>query len=300
LTVHDGQGNPVASRSIVLRPNETLSGELSQLVGKDISGVSGGYLEGLATEPGVHTTLILGDSSEINIVNASGPFFSQTRWIPHFAVGGGYATEIDLVNVDTEHAATVLLSLFDDDGRALSGTSPTTVTIDPLAKKTITVSSLLGYNRSQVVSGSIRMDVQPIWLGPFSIIPNITGGIRFYNSSQPGFSTILSVDLKRRLSTVYPHVAQDLGYFTGLAVVNPQDDPVVVTVDVFNKTGTQVGSATYYLEPKGRISKLLYQLVPQSAGQVGGYFRIVATDDVYSIALFGDIAMYSLAAIPAQ
>jgi hypothetical protein len=300
LTVHDSQGQSVASKSIVLQPRETLSGELSQIVASDLSGVSGGYIEGSATQPGVYTTVIYGDSSEINIVNARGPFYAQTRWIPHFVAGGGYDTEIDLVNTETRYSATLQFTLLGDDGRALAGTVPSVITIGPMGKKTVKLSSLLGFNPGQLVSGSIRMDVQPIWFGPFSIVPNVTGGIRFYSTSETGYSTVLPIDLAKQTSTIYPHVAEDLGYFTGLAVLNPQDVSVTVTVDVFDKDGVNVGSDSFPLAPQNRIAKLLHELVPESAGQQGGYFRVSATGEVSSFALFGDTSLRLLAAIPAQ
>ena len=300
LTVLDNQGNSFASKSIVLEPQETLSGGLSQIVGKDLSSVSGGYIEGSATQSGVYATVLYGDSAEINLLNANEPFYTQTRWIPHFIAGGGYDTEIDLVNTETTRSASVQFNLFNDNGHALAGTTPTTVTIAPLGKKTITVSSLLGSNPSQFVTGSLRMDVQPIWLGPVPIDVNVTGGIRFYSNSPTGYSTVLPIDLAKQTSAVYPHVAQNLGYYTGVAVLNPQDVSVTVTVDVYDKNGNKVGTDSFPLAPQSRIAKLLYQMVPQSNGQQGGYFQVSATDDVYSFALFGDTSMRTLAAIPAQ
>jgi hypothetical protein len=99
----------------------------------------------------------------------------------------------------------------------------------------------------------------------------------------------------------YPQVADDpQTWFTGLAVVNPNPDPVRVTVEVFDSFGARVG-ISQGLDPipaGGRISRLLSQMVPSLPAMGSGYFKVHAEQAVYSFAVFGPRSLSSLAAIP--
>jgi len=47
-------------------------------------------------------------------------------------------------------------------------------------------------------------------------------------------------------------------------------------------------------------AKLLLELIPATAGQVGGYFRVRSEEEILSFALFGDLASESISVIPSQ
>jgi hypothetical protein len=95
-------------------------------------------------------------------------------------------------------------------------------------------------------------------------------------------------------------VAEDLGYFTGVAVMNPNAAPAGFTLDVYDKDGAQVGSLSSVLQPGERFSRLLPELVPASEGQVGGHIRIRSDAPLTSFALFGTDDLRALSAIPPQ
>ena len=82
--------------------------------------------------------------------------------------------------------------------------------------------------------------------------------------------------------------------------MNPQQNPVEVTVEAFDQVGTQVGESSFTLPAGGRKAKLLLELIPATAGQMGGYFRVRSGEEILSFALFGDLAGESISTIPSQ
>lgn len=71
-------------------------------------------------------------------------------------------------------------------------------------------------------------------------------------------------------------------------------------LEVFRADGTPVGSFSSEFEPGGRLSRLLDQLVPASAGQTGGYVRVTSNRKLTGFSLFGSGGLKSLSAIPPQ
>jgi len=82
--------------------------------------------------------------------------------------------------------------------------------------------------------------------------------------------------------------------------VNTNSTVETVTVEVYSKDGAKVGYFSTPLQPGQRFSKLLYELVPFSKGQTGGYVHVLASKPVLSFSLFGTTDGRSLTAIPPQ
>ncbi len=71
-------------------------------------------------------------------------------------------------------------------------------------------------------------------------------------------------------------------------------------MEAFDQVGDQLGENTFILPGGGRKAKLLLELIPATAGQVGGYFRVRGAREILSFALFGDLASESISIIPSQ
>ena len=100
---------------------------------------------------------------------------------------------------------------------------------------------------------------------------------------------------------LYAHVAQDQGFFTGVAIKNRARDPVDGTVEAFDASGHFVGKADFTLDPGARTVKLLFELIPETAGQRAGGFRVLSPDGaVESFVLFGDHTGDWLSVIPGE
>jgi len=179
----------VPEKNFAIYQRETLVYRLSDA---DLSGLAGGYIEATASE-NVFAIEVFGNNAELNMANAQEISSEQQYWIPHFAVGGGYETELDLIEMDMELKAPAQLEItaFDDDGNLFSGTGTVAINLKALEQKTINVASLFGMNTSQLRVGSILVKVIPQSTNPFQFfVPSIAGAVRF-RSVGTGFSAVL-------------------------------------------------------------------------------------------------------------
>jgi len=177
--------------------------------------------------------------------------------------------------------------------------NPVTVPLDSGQQITRTVASLFPNLGSGLMTGSIKIDVKPGRYGPFIMSPGLMGSVRFAGADGSASAAVPLIMSPTR-DCVYSHVAQGAGYYTGVAIQNTNETATGYTIDVYNKDGGLVGSYSSTLAPQARISKLVSQLVPASAGQVNGYFRIRGDAPLVSFALFGTNDVRSSSVITPQ
>jgi hypothetical protein len=259
----------------------------------------GGYLKLQATSAVVFRSMF-GNAQESNVLLAQLPQNAISFYIPHFATGGQYVTELTLINANTTQTnpAEISLTLLNDSGNPLS-VPPATLKIKSGAQVSATIASLFPDLGSALVTGSVRVDVKPIQAGPFIMGPGVLGSVRFAGANGSASSAIPLI-ISPTSNCIYSYVAQDSGYYTGLAVQNPNNQATDFTVTVINKDGQLVGSYSSTLQPHARISKQLTELVPASARQTGGYIKIAGSAPLTSIGFFGTTDLRSLSVIAPQ
>ncbi len=140
------------------------------------------------------------------------------------------------------------------------------------------------------------------WLRVDSDISGVVGDISF---GDPNGQYLASVQLQRTPSRkiVASHVADGLGFFTGLTFLNPTVDPANVEVEVFNTQGQRTGRGEFVLQPFEHRPRVLSQIIPGFPAQVGGYIRVTAEPAIFAFELFSRIdrgRLLSLAAVPPQ
>ena len=97
----------------------------------------------------------------------------------------------------------------------------------------------------------------------------------------------------------FSHLATDLGFFTGVALLNSATLAADVRIVAIAADGQILGTATRTMAPGERISQLLgVELIPQAAGQAGGAVYVRSSVPIYLTSLFGREGI--LANIPAQ
>ena len=298
LTLRDS-GSVLASQTITLAPQATLSQDLSQLFGVDPAQVGTAHVRGSSTSEEV-VLAFFGNTAALNLLPGQSAVLQlASHRVAHFLVGEGFDTELTLINSDSFKSATLEVTLFDDDGLVLQGTAPLEIFLDPGEQLAENLSSLFGLSPQSFVVGSIGVQAKNNFLGSFDNTPAYNGSVRI-KKSDDSLSATLPLFSIERVSTLYPHVAQNLGFFTGLTVLNARSSSVTVTVEVFDGAGSLVGMSDFTLPAGGRIARLLNELIAESDGQMGGYFRVTATAGVISFALFGDLAGQFMSVIPSQ
>jgi hypothetical protein len=299
LLLRDSQGNQAAAVTRKIAPNSSLVQDVRDVFDIDFGSFSGGYIKG-ETDEGIVARITFGNALESNTLAAQVQASLQSYHVPHFAAGGQYSTELTIVNTHRSRKAEIALTLLDDGGKPISiGGNPANIDILPGAQFSATLAELFPELGPDLVTGSIRADIKGSSFGSFIAVPSLAGIVRFC-SIDGSASAAVPLFLKSSKDFVYSHVAEGQGWFTGIAVLNPNRVQNGLTLDVYDREGALIGSFASLLQPGERFSKLIHELVPDAAGQTGGYIRITSEDPLVSFALFGTDDLRSLSAIPPE
>ena len=130
----------------------------------------------------------------------------------------------------------------------------------------------------------------------------LTGSVVFGDRNKEAFATALPLVTEPESIMIFSHIASDATYFTGLAILNPDDSQVTATIDLYRSDGTLEASTVEVIPAKRRISRLVTEYFPELIGvdRSSGYIRVTADGGVASFALFGTHDLSVLSAIPAQ
>ncbi|HSR66545.1 MAG TPA: hypothetical protein VLU25_01265, partial [Acidobacteriota bacterium] len=229
-------------------------------------------------------------------INAFRPGQVDTIYSAQLANGGAGGafsfTNLNLVNTSNQQVL-VTIKAVDENGVLVS--DPFMVNIMPNGSFQRDASDLfvLGLpSNSAVRTGSIIVEANP---------PGLVGDVIF--GDPVGFETAAAMQLQARTFSraFFSQVANNESIFTGLAIFNPSlDQDAEVTIQVFDAEGSLVGEGTLMLAAQNRISQVLAQLVPEAAGQVGGYIRLESTVPIVAQELFGNNGLTFLSAVPPQ
>ena len=224
---------------------------------------------------------------------------SATRLLlPHFFVDDrGSQTEIRLLQTDDTPVA-VTVRAFDDDSLLLGQTqfelAPDTLFVGELAE--LLNLDLVGHEFG--ITGYLEVE--------FEEMASVVGAVTFTSSAGGGRATRAMLPLihggRTRTSFLQVGQSQELGMFTGLAILNAGSETATVTVQAFDLDGYLSGEVEFALEAGVRRVGLLNEAMFFGAGfdQVKGHFQVISSEPVVNFALFGDFALEYLSAIEGQ
>jgi hypothetical protein len=181
----------------------------------------------------------------------------------HVAVGGGWTTGIQLINLGNT-TVQAHVRFFDDNGLALtlpvttSGGATTTASVDPLLPP-----------RSAMAIESTGADESPVRSGSIHVTSDgqVTGFLRFRYA--PLYQEAM-VPLETRNADSYILVFDNTdGLATGVAVANVASRAGTIPVIIRDTTGTQIGSETITIPGDGHSAFALSDRFPATANQRG-------------------------------
>jgi hypothetical protein len=249
------------------------------------------YIRGTSTT-GVVTFEYLGKTEQYveGLNGQDGNTGATILYSPQYVVGGGFRTTLSIVNVEGV-SGTVTLELFGDDGKGIG--TPKTVAIAANGKVHISDQSFLADPTAGLVQGYVRIT---------SSGPKLVGSVVFGDPERKQFSSSLPLVSRLASAFVFGQVASNDVYYTGIAMLNPNDTAASMTIDVYNRNGERIATKMEDLPSKGRVSKLLIQYFPELKDQniSSGYIKVTSDKGVASFALFGTHSSSVLSAIPAQ
>jgi hypothetical protein len=264
----------------------------------NLSSLSGGYVSGQSDTP-VTARETFGNALDSNVLPGQPAQALTTFFWPHFASGAGYTTELTFINLFAalNTSANLTITLLDTNGTQIAHT---TLSVPQLSQAIRTIDRLFpALDGSRLTTGYVRVDVNPIYVGPFMFTPLIAGSLRFSSADGSG-SAALPLVTPALSEFVYSHVAETAVYYTGIAMLNTNATAASVSVEVFTAAGTSVGTASLTLQPGQRVAQLLHELMPATAGQSGGWIHVVSDQPISSFSLYASYNGLSLGAIPPQ
>ena len=182
------------------------------------------------------------------------------------------------------------------DGRAL--------TLTPIAEDgnhlADPVQRFLGPGEFFEADAGDLFDFPPGSIGSLKIEADGSGliGDVVFGDPTGGFAAALPLDTNPFTDAVFSQVANLTGFFTGLALFNPGQIDATVTIEVFTADGELSGSGEIDLAAGHRLAQTVDQILPQTAGQAGGYIRVRSTQPIVAQQLFGTSTLTLLSAVP--
>ncbi len=256
------------------------------------AGTGSGYLAGEA-DGGLSVVEYFGPSAWKAVLpalpsNPVGTDAPLSLYAAQCAMGGDWSTAVYLVNLE-DHGNRLTLQLMGDDGRRLG--SPGVLNLAGRGSARVDSASFFGLSGTGLTQGYVHIRSEG---GRF------TGAVRFSDAAGAQFGSALPLLSGGATRSLFHHVAQDALYYTGLAAINLNDQPVSASLAVYDAKARQLGTASYTLPAGGRFSRLLSELIPSLPPMTGGYFELRAPRPLAAFALFGTRSGSVLAAVPSQ
>src|SRR5262249_20692357 len=99
------------------------------------------------------------------------------------------------------------------------------------------------------------------WIQVTSSLGFLSSYIGYGNTTAPSFAAVSAVENGTASPfEVFSQVAEAVGYFTGLTVVNPGKTPANIEFYILHADGSTVGKATFTLGPNQRLGRLFREL----------------------------------------
>ncbi len=277
---------PLAEAVRPLPGRGSFSGTISEAFGRPLN-ASGGYVEVASTGAEVvgFELIRLQNPASLIGLNAAIGEPSDQLFSAQVASSNAIFTSLKLVNLAAEDRI-VTLELIASDGARLSEPFETALAPGQSWEQDLLPDLAVG---TEAGVGSLTLSIDG---------GGIVGDVLF---GAPDLSYAAGLQLQGRTfeEAVFPHAANLFGiFFTGLALYNPSPLQAQIELEVFTPEGVRSGDASFSLAPGTRLSQTLDQLVPASAGQVGGYVVIRSTQPLVGQELFGTTSLSLLSAVP--
>ena len=201
-------------------------------------------------------------------------------------------SDVTLIN-PTDLPATLNISVFPtgvSEGASLATSSSIMLPADGVVKRNIR--QLVDLPDGDFV-GWIRVD---------SDVSNIVGNVTFGDVERTFLSSV-QMQGSPQSELLYSHLADGLGFFTGLTFLNVTSDLINVEIEVFDPAGKMTGSGSFELAGFEHAPRLLGEIIAEFEPQIDGFIRVSASRGIFSFEQFGfvkDGVLKSLSAVPPQ
>ncbi len=267
-----------------------LFGSISSIFGQALT-VSGGFVDVQVTDGdgAIGFELIQFPDRETDIGLNGVPDSSATdSYSAQLAVTSQYFTNLKLINTSDGTRALTLRAVAEDGSNLVPSVNVNLAAGQSLEQE---IAQVLGLPDGTTVIGSLHVTADG---------PGVIGDVIFGDPIAMNFAAGLTLQTRSFTEAVFSQVANGDFYFTGLAFYNPNQLSTDITIDVYSENGVKTGqlAAPIQLGPGMRVSRLLIEWMPATAGQMRGYVMVRSTQPLIAQQLFGDTGMNFLSAVP--
>ncbi|PYS04754.1 MAG: hypothetical protein DMG12_09365 [Acidobacteria bacterium] len=285
----DASGNDVGSGSTNIPANGQIAAFLDEAPFNGASTFTGSFSFSSSTPVSVVALRgLVNERSEflittLPVADLSSSTSTAATVFPHFADGGGWTSEIILVN-PTDSTISGTLRFADPLGK------PLPVNLNGQAGTSFGYSIPLRSARQFLTAGS--SDV--VRVGPVSIVPSEdsiapTGSLVFSYSKSNIRVTEAGVAASAAGTAFRVYVEASTAVQSGLAITNTSSTPATVRLDVFDLSGASVAGTTLTLAGNAQLANFLSEISGFQALSlpVQGLLRITGTSPVAVVGLRG-------------
>ncbi len=216
---------------------------------------------------------------------------AKVLYFPQLAQGNGWTTGLGIANLNFSAPILVDITAYDPQGNIFVDpkiTNPVTRQLPPGSFLRMGFTDLFPFSDTSYKEGWIKVETDS---------PAINGFVEYGSGNN---RAVVIAQLNSYQLSMFSHQAQADPYFTGLAVLNPGSLAANVEVFSLDNTGNTWGRTQAVLRPGQRISELLFQLVPESAGRTGGSVFVRSDRPIIATELFARNDLTALANVPPQ
>ncbi len=282
FTLRDSAGSEVARKTRQLDPGCHLPTFVTQLMGLSLTGFSGS----LTFESDQKLAAITlrqaqkgGDPmyTTLPVADLTAPATSQPVVFPQIAAGGGYGTQLVLINTSSQKL-TGRIVFTGSDGKPLS--------------VRLKDSSSSQFQYAIEPQGVYRAEFdRPEGLAAgYAVLTPDTGtptpsGTAIFRYSQNG-SLVTEAGVAGTTPTTSARIFVDnAGSYTGVALANPSDQPALITYALLDRFGSLVDSTTRTLQARNHIAIFAHELFPNLVPGFTGLLEINSPVPVVPITL---------------
>jgi hypothetical protein len=230
-------------------------------------------------------------ASTLNFVPAQVPAGLPALYVPFFATGGGYETDLNIIN-SSDQAVTLTAQIFDSGGGQVSPARQ--ITLIQAQQLSTTVAEL--FQVQSFTSGYVRIQVPQMAKGFWTFYPAISGHARIRSGQSS--STVIPLSGYPQPDSSILASGTASGQFQGIALVNPTNSTVSVTMQALTSAGAMIGATTINLAARQISSRLIGEYFSAAIPE-GSAIRISASAPVVATSITGSLSGDTLRASPA-
>jgi hypothetical protein len=272
--VYDNNGVLAGSTTVSLGAKAGWSGRIADLL-PAVQAIDGYVVVNTQGEPFSSSSETLvgmqsfqrGDSSIV--IGQRDSELVRSGYAVHVAIGDGFTTRLTLANPASVQQQLQL---------TLNGVTVQR-TIPALGRLDESLGQMFNISGSGLTTGYLKVQTSTTGVSGYVEITASNGLVRT--------TTPISDKPERRL--MFSHIAQGGGFFTGLALLNTEAAPAIVTIEVNSPSGAALATRAVTLQPGERLINLLSELFPNIQNQMGGFVRVVSTLPIHGLQIFGNL-----------